>query len=55
MEHLVEQKMNKMKFSHNPEAIQREIKKLNYILDDLDKTCVKLKMSVNPKEKYEQV
>ena len=44
-----------MRFQHNPDAIQKEIKKLNHVLEALDKVCVKLKMSCDPKEKHEQV
>ena len=55
MEYLADQKMNSMKFQHNPDAIQKELKKLNQVLEALDKVCVKLKMSCDPKEKHEQV
>lgn len=55
MEYLADQKMKSMRFQHNPDAIQNEIKKLNHVLEALDKVCVKLKMSCDPKEKHEQV
>ena len=55
LEYLVDQKMKSMQFKHNPDAIQKEIKKLNQILDALDKSCVKLKMSADPNNKHEKV
>jgi len=55
LEYMTDKHMQSLTFKHNPDAIKREIKKMTYILEDLDRTCVKLKMSTNPKEKNEEV
>ena len=53
LEYLVEKKMKKLKFSHNKDAMRKELQRLTKMLDSLDNICVKLKMSSEVSSKKE--